>query len=238
MKCNLCGKEKELQKSHIIPEFIYKSLYDDKGRFHVVSTLDRRPRPIEQKGIREKLFCRECEQHLSEYEKYSSELIMGGESLVVEQKANLIHISGVNYKKFKLFLLSILWRSSISKSVMFSRVDLGPHENILKELIKSGDPGKQMDYPCVIFSLTSEKNIHANLIDQPRRIRVDGHVAYRFIFSGFIWLYYVSSHKLPSLTSKATINEEGSMVIGLGSFDELSEFKQFAIDANQMGRLK
>lgn len=236
MICKLCDKDKELKKSHIIPEFVYKQLYDEKGRFHVLSTLEQRPRPLEQKGIREKLLCNECEQQLSIYEKYAREIILGGESFIVRQHGNLLHLSDINYHKFKLFLLSILWRSSISSHIMFSRVNLGPHEKIIKELIKNNNPGTQLDYPCVIFGLNSKENIHVNLIDQPRRFRTESHMTYRFIFSGFVWVYYVSSHKLPSLISSVAINKFGSMVIGRGSFDELSEFRHFAVELHNMGR--
>jgi hypothetical protein len=41
-QCKLCRLPRQLRKSHIIPEFMYTSMYDDKHRFHVVST-KRRP---------------------------------------------------------------------------------------------------------------------------------------------------------------------------------------------------
>lgn len=238
MICRLCDKEKELQNSHIIPEFVYKQLYDNKGRFHVLSTLKQKPRPLEQKGIREKLLCKDCEQQLSIYEKYAREILMGGESFQFERHGKLIRLSDLNYHKFKLFLLSILWRSSVSSHILFSRVKLGKHENKIKKLIQNNNPGKPLDYPCIIFGLNSKDNIHANLIDQPRRFHTEGHITYRFIFSGFVWVYYVSSHKLPSLLTEIVINEDGNMVISQGSFDELSEFKHFAVDLHKMGRMR
>lgn len=38
MYCKLCKKEKELRKSHIIPEFFYKLLYDPFHRFNLISS--------------------------------------------------------------------------------------------------------------------------------------------------------------------------------------------------------
>jgi len=36
MKCKICCQQKELRDSHIIPEFFYKPMYDDKHRFNVI----------------------------------------------------------------------------------------------------------------------------------------------------------------------------------------------------------
>ena len=128
MICYLCKKKSELKKSHIIPEFVYKDLYDSKHRFHVLSTLKETPRPIEQKGIKEKLLCGsgKCEQQLSIYEKYAKEVLMGGVEITVKDEGDIIFVSDVDYQKFKLFQLSILWRASICNDKMFSRVELGP----------------------------------------------------------------------------------------------------------------
>ena len=237
MKCRLCDMECELQNSHIIPEFVYKQLYDSKGRFHVLSTQERRPRPLEQKGIREKLLCQDCEQQLSKYEKYAREVIMGGAPFKAQPKGNLLYLSSIDYHKFKLFQLSILWRSSISSHPLFARVNLGPHESKIKQLIKNDNPGEQLQYPCIIYGLTSTGNIHVNLIDQPRRFHTAGHITYRFIFSGFVWVYYVSSHKLPPLTSSIVLNRKGEMIIGKGTYEDLTEFRHFAVQLSKMGRL-
>jgi len=192
---------------------------------------------MEQKGIRERLLCGDCEQQLSVYEKYVREVLMGGVEIVVQNEGNLLKLSELDYDKFKLFQLSILWRASISNHPMFSRVRLGPHEEIIRKMIQAGNPGKQTDYPCIIFGLNSKSGIPGSFIDQPRKLPIDGHTTYRFVFSGFMWSFYVSSHKLPPLIRQVVINEEGIMVVGRGSFEELTELDQFAQQLHSMGRL-
>ena len=69
-KCKLCGEEKKLLKSHIIPEFMYKPLYDGNSRFKCISTAPKIPTMPKQKGDWERLLCKECELHISKFEGY------------------------------------------------------------------------------------------------------------------------------------------------------------------------
>ncbi len=98
MACKLCKKDKKLMNSHIIPEFIYKPLYDEKHRFHVISTYKQKDRPKEQKGIRERLLCLDCEQHISRYEDYARKVLFGGVEISVLNESGGIIVSGIDYK--------------------------------------------------------------------------------------------------------------------------------------------
>ena len=57
-----------LCRSHIIPEFFFKPLYDEKGRYHQYSADPEQKTLVHQKGLREYLFCRECEDRFRVWE--------------------------------------------------------------------------------------------------------------------------------------------------------------------------
>src|SRR6516225_11959807 len=76
-KCALCREERPLRRSHVIPEFMFRPLYDKKHRFWGVSNIPTKPNRIFQKGPREKLLCNECEQRLSRYESNASDVFFG-----------------------------------------------------------------------------------------------------------------------------------------------------------------
>jgi hypothetical protein len=78
-RCALCQQDRELCASHIIPEFFYKPVYDEKHRFYTFSTdpADEVEGP-EQKGLREHLLCKDCEGKLSAWEGYARKVIYGG----------------------------------------------------------------------------------------------------------------------------------------------------------------
>ena len=66
-KCYLCHQVRELRHSHIVPEFLYRELYNDKRQLMAVSGLGKRGRTLLQNGIKQHLFCEECEQHFNEH---------------------------------------------------------------------------------------------------------------------------------------------------------------------------
>ena len=101
--------ESELQRSHVIPEF-YRSLYDDKHRLQVLSTLEDRGNWLEQKGLRERLLCasREAEDFRLGGLRGSTAL-QGGVPLDDPSRRRHRIVSGLDYLKFRLFQLSVLW---------------------------------------------------------------------------------------------------------------------------------
>ena len=94
-QCALCLTSAKLYRSHIIPEFLCKALYDDEHRFHgLSSTIDQSNRK-RQKGIWEWLLCGKCEQKLSKLEGYASQILKGGIPLTVSQQGSIVVVNRV-----------------------------------------------------------------------------------------------------------------------------------------------
>jgi hypothetical protein len=106
--CRLCTNTRALMESHVSPEFLYQDVYDPKHRFVMVPTAEKAKKAqYEQKGLRERLLCRSCEGRLSGYETYSAPIVRRMEaSTMPTLAAGPTVISGVDYDKFKLFLMS------------------------------------------------------------------------------------------------------------------------------------
>jgi len=66
MDCYLCKNETSIRNSHIIPEWMYKKVYDEKHRFTNRANDDR---TFFQKGFRKYLLCQKCESAFSKWEK-------------------------------------------------------------------------------------------------------------------------------------------------------------------------
>jgi len=139
--CKLCKKEAVLRYSHILPEFFYLPLYDKQHR--TVSVQSDQKEKLVQKGIREYLLCQECETRFSRYENYAATLIKKIPTFLKDKSGLFVGSNGVDYEKFKLFQLSMLWRASVSQTKMFANVKLGNnHEERIRRILNDENPGK------------------------------------------------------------------------------------------------
>lgn len=196
--CRLCKNERELKRSHILPEFIYRPLYDKDHKIKVVSTDPARRVYYERKGLRERLLCCECEQLLSVWEGYASRF-MSSRQWPVNQITNFqreFSCDKIDYRKFKLFQMSILWRMSVTSIRFFSDVNLGPHEETIRAMLLSENPGEPYDYGCVLLMLMLDKKTLFNPLSPPERARMIGHRVYWFQAGGFMWTFLVSKHAI------------------------------------------
>lgn len=202
---------------------------------HVLSAQEQKPKPFEQKGLREKLLCGACETKLSKYERYASTAFDGKETETPIE--GVIIVKDINYKQFKLFLLSILWRSSISRLDFFREVNLGVHEDKIRNMILCDDPGPSEKYGIVPFALIDDDRIQADLIGQPSKARLYGHVGYRYIFGGFMWSFFVSGHSAPNEVKQLFPREDNTLCIIKGDYRECGIVGDFARKLKQMGRI-
>jgi hypothetical protein len=168
-----------------------------------------------QKGLREPLLCDGCEQRLSVFEGYARSALIEISQVDWKAKGNLLVLTGLDYAKFKLFQLSILWRAGISTRPEFRQVRLGPHEATLRSMLLASYPGPSQKYPCMMFALAHEDRMIDDLIAEPSWTRVDTHYAYRFVFGGLVWLYLVSSHALPKFFVGRYLASDGRCEIRL-----------------------
>ena len=229
--CKLCRNDRKLHKSHIIPEFMYKSMYDENNRFYCISSISKKANTQRQKGDWDRLLCSDCEQHISKYERYASLLLKGGTRIGIRQRKHVIEVSSVDYKLFKLFQLSILWRASISSRPIFKEVSLGDnHEEIIRNMLLNDDPGKSYKYGCIMLATMHDEKHIDTLILQPELKRIDGHIIYRFVFGGFWWLYFCSSHKPNKKLLSVFLQSDGIAYIFFKELDSAEHVVQFAVE--------
>lgn len=233
-KCALCLKETELRNSHIIPELLYRAVYDDKHRFHEISVAPDKRNNFVQKGIREPLLCEACEQHLSVNERYASQFLNGGVGIGIRREGDRLYLSNLDYPKLKLFQLSILWRAGVSSLPAFSQVSLGSHAERLRIMLANDDSGRSDDYGCLMFALMLDQDQVQGLIVQPTCARLAGVRAYRFVFGGLIFVYVVSSIPPPAVLRPHFLRSDGTAVV---KFEQLQNLGFLMGTLNKMVHL-
>lgn len=207
--CKLCGKLAELRRSHILPEFLFKPLYDEVHRYHVLNSRPDIKAKFAQKGISEQLLCDSCEGAISKYEAYAASVMGGDEGIRLNWNNGAIEVSGLEYHRFKLFLISILWRASVSNLDFFKMVQLGPHAEKLRLMLLAGEAGEPDRYGCMIFPVRHGEDQLPDLMVSPEPIKIGGRWWQRFIFSGAAWVFYCDSRPAPDFTQGLLLNRSG-----------------------------
>jgi hypothetical protein len=125
--CKLCLNEKELKKSHIIPNSIFKKIFKNNNG-SAINVIDDNHSTICRSSDSwwEYLFCENCEKHLNlEYEKYSLSIMRNvNPKIEIVKNNDSIIFKGLDTQRFLLFWVSILWRASLSTLPAYEKVVL------------------------------------------------------------------------------------------------------------------
>ncbi len=79
--------------------------------------------------------------NFARWEHYANETLVHSNGLVSVNVPEGVVLKGLDYTKFKLFLLSILWRMGVSSLDAFVEVKRGSHhEEALRVALLNGDP--------------------------------------------------------------------------------------------------
>ncbi len=211
-KCKLCKKTKPLlKKSHIIPDFFYvqAGLYNEKHQIHKINVQrfikDKKisfiPTGVYDGGI----LCETCDNDLlGRLETYGRKVLFGGlniqEEIICTNYRNphdgfeYSICKNVDYKKFKLFLLSILWRAAISTKTVFKDVEFSDNYiEILRKMLFEMNPGKINDFPIITMSNIKNNSIPSDLIGQPIKSETSERIIITFLLSDFIFVFHVAT---------------------------------------------
>lgn len=206
----------DLQKSHIIPEFFYTMVYDLKPRrFKVISADPSVEEYFEQKGIRERLLCKACERKLAQWEKYVKETFVDGNGVTSTPMGDGFRLRGIEYKRFKLFLLSLLWRMSVSSLEFFKLVDLGTEvEEVLRTALLNEDPQQPDEFPCILIVVKIDGRFVKDWISQPSLFTgIGGERICCSVINGIMYTFTIGKQPPSSIAAKAAINEKNEMIV-------------------------
>jgi hypothetical protein len=217
--CRLCGQQRELRNSHILPEFLYEELYDSKHRALRVDSLDpQRPKTL-QKGLRESLLCDDCEQQFSRYERYAAPVIRKIPNLRPSPDPRFLQPLNVDYEPFKLFQMSLLWRACVSRLDMFAEVEIGGLEGRLHQMLVNERPGLSHNFGCVMFVVPNTTHLH-RIIWMPAKDYIDGRECVRFITGRIFWFFTVTSFPKRHPIRRLFLNESGLLQLPLAPCEE------------------
>jgi hypothetical protein len=221
---------------------MYQNLYDTKPkRFYSLKidleNSEKYRKKIEQKGIREYLLCGNCEVLLSKYENYAAETIYaknkGNKAIIVKQSQTddlqyfTYEYQGFLYKEFKLFLLSILWRTIISKSFSTPDIETELVEKLRKAIIEQ-KPLPYDDFGCLLQIILYKKGqIAGGFILDPFVTKNENATVLNILIDGFLYSFYLNSKDIKESKKDFFLKEDGTMkIFGRVLFQDKELFKR------------
>ena len=158
-RCKLCGEVRGLIQAHVIPRSFFRVSMDGETASAIIGT---KPgfRPIRSpNGVYDpEIVCRECEDDFSKWDDYAYKfLIEKSRGTCTEDTSEHTSFENIDYDKLKLFCLSLLWRAGVSQQEFYRAVRLGSHEERLRGMIRTKNPGTADQYSVVFGRYTGPR---------------------------------------------------------------------------------
>ncbi len=238
MICKLCGEDRKLIKAHIIPEGFFRPLRLGSTSLEIHSNTNGvfpKKSPI---GVYDKnILCEKCDKYIGLWDDYAHRLLIQNFSdkfAVYEGNSKVAYkINIYDYKKLKLFFISVLWRASISSQPFYKKIEIGIHEQILKKMIIDDDPGDPYDY-AVSLAKFIDPAIIAML--DPHRTKFDGINYCQFYITGFVLYIKTDKRNPPDFLKKLCLKKDQPFWIILRDVNESNDgkiMKNIALRASQ-----
>lgn len=228
--CALCLKDRELRNSHIVPEFLYSDLYNENDHMMGVSGRGQRGWKALQKGIREHMLCEDCEQHINKYyEKPFFQTWVIKPPLPDPWDQKKVYWISVDYRRFKLFHLSVLFRAGVSTLPTFSAVNLGPHTEKLRKLLLDCNPGEAWQYPIFGYAVIHHRTKRlVQMVSCAEESRLGGRRCYGMMYGGVQWWIGVASDRNPEF-EKVALRSDGKMPFTAMPWNEVGAVQRASV---------
>lgn len=191
--CKLTGITGPGIKAHIIPRSFYAFSKTDHKPANLIKLAGENSR-ISKSPVGEfdsQIVTSEGEAYFSELDSYAHDcLVRRGQDAKIYHDGRrpvCVEIASFDYRKLKLFFLSLLWRSGVTTRPLFRKVILGPHEEHIRRLILSNDPGAPEVYSVMLGIHQDTPEYGLPMVEpEPLRDEQTGIRYYRFSLGHFI----------------------------------------------------
>ncbi|MHA7837910.1 MAG: hypothetical protein ACX98W_10665 [bacterium] len=167
-----------------------------------------------QKGIRQELLCEACENDFSKLERYFKRIWFDEGRIPDVLDEEYLVVSGFDYEQVKLFFLSVLWRASVCTVEGFGQVNLGPHEEKIRQILRSNFAPATDRYQIMGRILVSRNGNRVNreFVVTPRRKRLGNQWVYEMVFGSVSWICVVSKQSRGDLAALC-LGSPGSILL-------------------------
>jgi len=229
MECKFCKQERKLIEAHIIPYSFFKPILNE-HKPGIFSSDPKESKKITPKGVYDKnLVCEDCEKLFTQYDDYAKRFFLNElKNKILEPEefeGQAVVVKEFDYKKLKLFLISLLWRASSSNHKFFQQINVGPFEPKLKQMIQSNVSGSPEEFP-ILFKIFFGNGADKQMMS-PTRVKIEGRNYYRFYLAGICAQIKVDSQPVPKNLKDFILNPETPIIMMKQNILESHELSSF-----------
>ena len=198
--CRGCHVRDASAKSHIVPKSFFRHMDDGVSPLTEYSTRSGHYPKRRRVGYYDTtILCHECEKIFGPHDDFGQNVLIKRmndyEDIFDGSELKAYRMYNVDGEKFKRFLLSVLWRASISTLPQYSMVSLGPHEEVAKQILWDGLFGSNER-----FAFIGTKYIDDEVADitlNPHPLRNSGVNFISLYFPGYSFWIKVDRRPMP-----------------------------------------
>lgn len=213
--CRLCLHDKKLIKAHIIPEGFFRLLRSGNLAPEMHSNSPGIfPKRMQVGTYDSTILCSECDHKMAPWDDHGQQVLIQlfSEAIRIPLHGRTIawRIEQFDYRKLKLFFMSVLWRASVSSQSFYKRISVGPFEDRLRTMIVEGNPGDSQDF-AVILGRFEDVEVTAMLDPHPEKF--DSISFCRFYLAGFVAYIKVDKRPTPSFLTDLHLEENRTLIV-------------------------
>ncbi|HTQ32302.1 MAG TPA: hypothetical protein VMI53_13905 [Opitutaceae bacterium] len=202
--CRWCQQNTSLIRAHIIPKAFYVPIKGISDRVVILRPTEQKFTQFSSSGIFDSgILCSKCDAFLGRLDEYGLQIFKSPPSEA--DRVTQGGLSGYNLKcddvqRAKKFLLSVLWRASVSSQDFFKTVSLGQkYEDKIRQLITSGAQINEADFEFIVIRAFDHP--YDGGIVPPFRVQFEGVTAQQLYLPYFKFIIRVDQRRFPSVAS-------------------------------------
>jgi len=216
----------DLINAHIIPRGFAR---DIKGNHphNLKISLDK-VHPTQHGVYDPDILCEDCDGKLGKLDDYALEVCRRFSREHVIAPDGLFEMNNVDGDQFAKFVLSVLWRASITSRVEFKKISLGPYEMAAQKVIFGAAPLDSLPaYKLLLGRYQTrggEFNPERNYTS-PARLKIEGTNGWAFALHGFRVIAKIDRRPLPPMLEPAIVNGSTRLIGVFVPYHETPEGK-------------
>lgn len=233
MKCLFCENEfsELIKKSHIIPDWMYKEMFDEKHRIKSYKTLTQ---VVSQPftGEYASFLCQGCETEFAKDDDYASQVLKGTSKGIVVTPLpgnSLAGFSaesrlGFDFKNFQKFVLGVIIRNHLSPRANPKNFIPSEIFKNIKRIYLNSNNVDDWAIPIFLFRLTNQKHLWPVMLPF---LGPDGkNDVCLFAGAGFVFFTCLTDNYQKRFLNNFRVKSNGYMNLMCGPFEETELFKK------------